>query len=219
LNLSDIIREIGELSLRSPALESDYRSIVNRAQRAIAERNNWSFMYSIQTATIAAGTTSIALSSRFKELAPEKSPVTYTDAGEGRQIPVIVLSRAEIDRLNRTGGFPYVRPVVYVFIEQVDDGSYKLNIPSPNPAAANTAFQLACYLFPADLALGTDTNGMTTGGELTQALINKAKEIAYFSEDTTDPRGVAANKLYEYHVTQAGKQDSRRKLAGRNFHW
>lgn len=219
MTLADIIREVGELGVRSAALESDYRNFVNRAQRQIAERNNWSFMHSIQTAVILTGTTSIALSTRFKELAPEKSPVTYTDTGEGRQVPVIVMSRAEIDRLNRRGGFPYIRPTVYVWIEQVDDGTYKLNIPAPNPASNDVTFQLACYLFPADLALGSDTNGMTTGGELTQALISKTKELAYFSEDPTDERGIAANKLYEYHVKQAAQQDSRRKLAGRNLRW
>lgn len=221
---SDLIREIGEMGCRSQRVQNDIAGFLNRAQRSIAQRRNWTWMHSRQTATILAGTTSIALSTRFKELAPEKSPVTYTAPNASYPVPVHVKSRAELEAMTPgaisavTNANGYWSPY-YVFIEQNDGGTWTLNTPAGYTHATDAAYTLSCFLYPADLALGTDSNGMTTDADLIEALIAKTKALAYFSEDTTDPRGMAAQAQYEAHLARAATEDARRRLAGRRLHW
>lgn len=216
---SDLIREIGELGARSPRILSDLAGWLNRGQRAIAQRRNWSFLHSITSVTITSGTTSAALPATFKELAPQQSPITYTSPTAQFPTPVHVKSRAELERMtpgvsayvaNYQGGYsPF-----YVFLESGPTG-WTINSPQGYPQAANATYALSCFLFPADLSLGTDHNALTDDAELAEALIEWVKAKAFLAEDSTDPRGIASQQLFEQHLRTAAAQDARKNLAGR----
>lgn len=212
MNLQQLIYEIAELGVGSQRLQSDYVRFLNRAQRTICQRNNWAFMASRITATIPAGQTSVALPATFKTLQPEKSAVTYADSS-GRPIPVEVTSRATLER---TSGFG--SPAAFCFIEEGPSG-YTFNIPYDSAPTVNTDFTLKAFVFPADLALGTDHNALTDHGILADALLNKAKALAYFAEDPTDKRGFACEDLYQRAYQSALYADARARIAGHSMHW
>lgn len=224
MTLSDIIREIGELGCRSPRIQNDIKGWVNRAQRQLTERHNFSWMHSRQTATITSGTTSANLSARFKELAQERSPVTFTAPTATAPQPVNVKTRAELERTAAgvdgyvAGATGYYSPF-FVFLEQNDGGVWTINTPTGYTHTSDATYTLSCFLFPADLALGTDTNGMTTGGSLTEALIAHTRAIAYLSEDPSDKRGLDAKMIAEGHLASAISYDTRQRMAGQRFHW
>ncbi len=218
LNLSDVIRIVGELGVRSQRLESDYKSIVNRAQRGLTERFNFCFMRDIVTATILAGETSGDLPEEWKELDTQYSPVSFTvDSATGRRNPVKIVSRAEIERMGTVMySQPYWGyPAEYAFIEQLGGANWTINFPNPNPNSGDVTLHVAGFFYPAELVAGTDTNAMFSGGEITEALINKAKAIAYASEDETDPRAEAAEALAELHFGRARTADTKKRLSGR----
>lgn len=172
-----------------------------------------------------ANATSVNLPTTFKELAPEKSPITFTDPTLSQfPRPVQIRSRAELEAMapgyqayvtNSPAGYgtPY-----YVFLEQNDNGRWTLNIPAAYPVLTNITYVVSCYLFPADLSLGTDTSAVTTDAELAEALINWVKAKAFTAENALDPQGAACMALYEQAVQRAMSQDARRRLAGRPVH-
>lgn len=216
MNLAQIIREVGEGGGKGVVPDSKVKDYVNRAQRMLAERQNFTFMRSLQTATLTSGNVSVALSSRFKELDAEASPVVYADPdGSGRGIPVSVTSRAEAQRVD----WRSASPLCPVWIEQTDGGLWSLFVPPQAAPTSDLVYTLACFLFPSDLVLGTDTNGMTTGGVITQALIQQAKALAFAAEDPTDARGLACQDSAEKMLMTFRANDERRKLSGRALHW
>lgn len=224
MNLSEVIHECGELAVKDRALISDIKGFVNRAQKTICQRRNWNFMHDRQQATITAGGTSANMPATFKELGTERSPVSYTNPANGLPITVTVSSRSELERLGYYRGIYFATlpasylPIGYVFIEQNAGGVWTLNIPQQYIASSNIVFNIQAYYFPADLVLGTDHNGLTDHGDLAEALINKTKALAYFSQDPTDPRGVAALQMYEQQMRQAAYDDTRQRIAGRAMH-
>lgn len=220
MNLSDIIREVGELAATSKAVRQDIRAWVNRGQRALAQRHSFSFMHSIQGVTIATGTMSAALPANFKELSNEQSPITYTAPTSQFPVPVRIMTRAQLEsslpgwdsRITNASG--YWSPF-QVFIEQGDGGVWTINLPAGYTQAENATYAVSCYLYPDDLRLGTDHTGATDDAELAEALVNWTVAKALLAEDALDQRGAAARTTSEYHLTRAIAQDARRKLAGR----
>lgn len=226
MTLSDVIRETFELGARSQRIQSDGKAWVNRGQRAIAQRRNWCFMHSQQTLTMLASATSVNFPANFKELAPEKSPITFTDPTLSQfPRPVQIRSRAELEAMapgyqayvtNSPAGYgtPY-----YVFLEQNDNGLWTLNIPAAYPVLTNISYVCSCYLFPADLALGTDHSAVTDDAELCEALINWIKWKSFSAENALNPEAEACRALYEQATLRAISQDARKRVAGRPLHW
>lgn len=227
MDLESILHEIGDLSVRSIAQESDYVNLVNRAQRSICQRNSWSWMHQQRQANVLAGAVSVNLDPTFKALTEEKSPVSYTDASLGQSnVPVKVASRQEIESW-WPWPFPFgpvlvpipgsYLPIRVVFIER-DPTGFKLFIPPQFAATSTLVFNLSAYWFPDDLALGTDHNPLTDSGDLGEALINRAKAMAYFAEDPTDKRGIACLQMYQDLYKSALYADTAQRFAGRVLH-
>lgn len=221
MNLSQLVREIGELNLRGQNVQSDIKGWINRAQRAIAERRSWTFMHDRLSVTIVAGTTSASLPSNFKEPSPEKSPITFTAPNQAYPTPVHVRSREELERMtpgqfgnvvNASGAWtPF-----FVFFEQDAGGLWSLNVPPQFPYVADCTYALSAFMFPADLAAGTDHNGFTDSAELSEAIINWIKWKAL---PKTDPEGQASKQAFEETMQSYAVADARRKLSGRSLHW
>jgi len=227
MNLQDLIFEVGELSAVSPRIQSDIKGYINRAQKAICARRNWTFMQGVRSYTILAGATSVNLDSTFKSLTAETSPVTWSDPISTAQIPVKVLSREEAQRYNWALYAPYQPPVApvatpptpWVFIDRVG-AQWTLNNSVINTTSTQSmTYNISALFYPADLVLGTDSNALTNDGELAEALVNLAKAIAYFAEKPGHPDGMAAMALYESHYRQACYSDARAKIGGMAAHW
>lgn len=228
MTISEILIEIGELSVRGQNMQSNLKGFVNRAQRAISQRRNWSFMHDRSTATVAAAATSVDLGADFKSLSEERSPVTYTDASFGNSnVPVKVASREEVESwwpwpwpfgpvlVPIPGSY---LPIRVVFIEQNGPGgNWTLNIPPQFAATAALVFNLSAYWYPAPLVAGTDHNGLTDHGDLAEALLNRTRALAYAAEDASDKRAVACLELSEAQIKSAAYSDERIKSAGRNW--
>lgn len=227
MQLSEIIREIGELSVRSAAQDSDYKSLINRAQRGIAQRNNWSFLHARRQASVLSGATSVRLGPTFKQLSEEKSPVSYTDSSLGQSsVPVKVSSREEIESwwpwpwpfgpilVPIPGSY---LPIRVIFIEN-NNGEWTLNIPPQFAASSTLVFNISAYWYPNDLQLGTDRNAITDHGDLCEALINRARALAYFAEDPTDKKGIASMNAYQQYFKSALYADEKQKTGGRVLH-
>lgn len=221
VTLSDLIREIGELGARSPAVKTDVRGWINRAQRAVAQRHNWTFLHSIVDVAIASNATSATISTRFKALSEEPNPVTYTAPTAQFPVPVTIKSRGELDGM--TPGFDnrivnasgYWSPFV-LFLEN-NAGAWTLNRPQGYTHTENSTYHVSCYLFPVDLSAGTDSNAITTDGELSEAIVAWVISKALLAEDYTDPKGMAARQDYEARIKTAIAQDAQRRLTGRAF--
>lgn len=221
MNLSQIIREVGELNLRDQAFQSDIRPWVNRGQRVIAERRNWTWMHDRIDATITAGNTSANLPSTFKQLSTERSPITFTAPNQAFPTPVHVKSREELERMspgqfgnvvNASGAWtPF-----YVFIEKNSGGLWTINVPPQFPYVNDSTYAVSCFLFPADLSLGTDHNDLTDSGELCEALMNWIKWKAL---PKTDPEGAASKAAFEEGIERAAIIDARQRIGGRQVHW
>lgn len=220
MTLADLVFELGELGVRSQRLESDYVRFINRAHQMIQSRNNWSFMHSRIQVTINGGENSGVIQSNFKELSPEKSPVTYAD-NSGRPVPCLVSSRAVIERTGDFVSFQPARlmqPVQIVFLE-TDGATKTLNLAPRFLAPKDITFTLDCFLFLPALTLGNQSDFITNSPMLGDALLNKAKAIAYFAEDPGDQRGFACEKQYQEYYRSALYADQRSKIAGRAVHF
>jgi hypothetical protein len=224
MTFSDLIREAGEMGARMNSVQSDIRPFILRAIRQIAQRHNFTWMHSRQTATITSGTTSANLHARFKELTPEASPITYTAPTAQFPTPVIVKTREELERtgpginnltVNASG---YWSPF-YVFLEQNDGGLWTINTASGYTQPEAATYSYSCYLFPADLSAATDTNGVTNDAELAEASVFLAVAMALLKQDASDARGIAAQQAAEPHIRRAISQDAHRRLAGRIIRW
>lgn len=220
MTLADIIREVGELAARSVSIQSDLKPWVNRAQRAIAQRRNWTFMHSQQSVTIPSGSSSAEISPAFKELSAEKSPITYTSSAAAFPTPVRVRSRQELEatapNLNNvvTNAASTFTPF-YVFLEQNDGGRWTINLPAGYTHSENAIYSISCYLFPDELVKGTDHNAITDDAELQQAIVSLTTAIALRSQDPESTRAEAARQQAERSIQLAIAQDARKRLAGR----
>lgn len=224
MNLADILQELAELGVNNPRLSSNYRAWVNRSQRAIAQRRNWNVCHDVQQVTLLAGNNSVSLGPTFKQLAPERSPISYVSPTGGSPIPVQVISRAVASRYRSFWSFPFYAvtqpylPPRYVFVEQDANGPWTMYLPPEIIVQADTTFNVEAYYYPADLVNGNDSNGITTHGALSDALINRAKSMAYYAIDPTDPKGQAAEQLSEKYIMQAAYEDTAQRSGGRAIH-
>lgn len=211
MTLFEIVQEVGELSLKSPATEMNVRSYVNRAIRAIAQRANWSFMHDIQQVTLPANNTSVTMPSNFKELSREDSPISFT-YGLYR-LPVTVTTRS---RIESAGLWPLMNgplsmplpggylPVRVVFMERNGPGgAWTLNVPPQFIITQAMVFNVQGYFFPPELQSMTDSNAFTNQGELVEAVIARAKAIGYYAEDPSSKLGQAAMQQFEFHFQNA----------------
>lgn len=224
MNLEGIIREVGELGVRNSRLNSDIKNWINRAQRTICERRNWTFMHDTIAATVAANATSVALPADFKELDSENSPVSYSVPGTNVPIPVTVMSRAEISRRGRSVPLIYAAihhaqsPILEVYIEQNKEGIWTLNIANIAQQTQASDFTVSGYFYMAALEKGSDQNALTNHGDLVEALIARTKAIAYKSQDETDKRADACMADYDRHIRDAIYADASKKNGGRALH-
>jgi len=223
MSLSEILQEIGELSNRGNALQSNIRGFVNRAQRSICSRRDWQWMHDRKPVSIPDGETSGPMPSGFKKLSDEASPISYSMGNF--DIPVTVTSRSRLEmwfpwpyQFNITTyqqpGIPL--PILIVFMEM--DGpsnGWRLHIPPQFAQHQALSFNVSGFYYPEDLNLGTDSNFITDNGDLCEALINKAKSLAYFAEDPASKQGIAAQALYEYHLSTAMYTDAAVAYQGR----
>lgn len=203
--LGDILLEVGEICVHDAKLEINIRSYVNRAIRYIAQRRNWSGMFDWSQVTLLAGNFSVTMPDTFKELGREASPISF-NYGQYR-LPVNVLTRSQIESF---GVWPFVNgplsmpipgsyvPIQVVFMERRGPGGpWTLNIPPQFSATQNQTYNVQGYYYPSDLAQASDSNFFTTQPEIVEAVIAKAKSIAFFAQDPTSDKGEAARKQFE----------------------
>lgn len=234
MTLSELIYEIGELPGFGPKVQLDFRKFLNRAIAQVAARRNWTFTHDYQQVTIEAASSSASLGSGFKCLGPEDSPVSvnWPDNPSSVGVPVKVITRAQMQRQGWWGyGYnliiPPALPQAYapaVFLEQNADGVWTIN--GFGPYSQPVTYNISAYYYPPALVLGTDSNGVTNNPEIQDALINRAKAIAFLSTGADDPAfemhqkaGMACQALYEMHYKQAAMDDARRRVAGVSWHW
>lgn len=225
MNLGDIIREVGEIGVRNGRINTDIKGFVNRAQRAIAERRNWSWMKQTEDVTIPAGETSVNMPGDFKELDEENSAVSYTIEGSNIPIPVQVASRAQ---LNRTGtgwnrywiGRYTQADISGVWMEPNGEGGWALKILSIAAPSSDLTFSVTGYYYPDDLEKAGDSNAFTRHGDVAEAIVCKAKALAYAALDDAESIQKAEMHAmsYERHIKQAIYADARKKTAGRALH-
>lgn len=180
-------------------------------------------MHNRLTFTIPSGSLNVSLGATFKQLSSEQSPVSYTYGIYN--LPVTVASREQVEasgawwttyqNFTPTPGGTW--PIRVVFIEQNAGGNWTINLPPQCVQGSETPFNVSAYYFPADLALGTDSNALTNHGMLADALLNKAKAIAYAAEDPTDKRVAASLALYEDYFRQACYEDNAQQFGGRTL--
>ncbi len=224
MNLEGIIRQVGEIGAHNTRLNSDTKDFINRAQKTICERRNWTFMHDVITATIPANQASVQLPAEFKQPDDENSPVSYFMPDSTIPNPVSVVSRAAITRagsllLARDTRFHAAQvPIRACYFEQNRDGIWTLNILQIASQTTETPFTISAYFYMADLEKSGDQNSLTNHGELLEALISNAKSMAYDAEDPTDKRIAACNERYEQHIKLAIYSDTSRKNGGRALH-
>lgn len=182
---------------------------------------------------ILAGDTSVSLGRDFKRLTDEESPisVSYQTGGEPNTVynlPCRVLSREEVERqlywpwigqyLNQPVPGGYI-PIRVVFLEKnltgIHGGEWQLKIPPAFNVTSDSPYNVSGYYFPRPLERGTDENAVTNDPDAVQAVINKAISLAYFAEDPTSQKGIAANTEFENFFSNASYTDSLVKFGGR----
>lgn len=226
MTLSQIIREVAELSLPGKAIQSDVKGWTNRAQQIIARRHPWTFLHDIIEIVLPANQFSVDLPANFWRLASETSPISYIDptTQPSSPIPVKVRSRAELERMSPafnsliTGSPSGYGTPAYVFLER-NDGQWTLNTLPGYPITTGVTFRLSCFLLPEDLSAGADSSPITDDPELGESLLNWVRSKAYAAADPTDARAGAAMALYEQGVRTAIGQDARNRIAGRAIHF
>lgn len=220
MNLAEIIEEAAGLGVKDPILDVFWKQFVNRAQRRICQRKNWTFMGQNRPITVLSGSTSAPMGRDFKQLGEEESPVSFTYGLY--KLPVKVTTRERVEAagiwplqngpfsLPIPGGY---MPVQVVFLE-CTGGEWTLSVPPQYSVTTDAVFNVQGFWFPADLKLGDDSNALTNHGELCEALINLTKALAYHAKETNDPRGDAAMKLYEEAFEVALYSDSAQSRNG-----
>lgn len=223
MTLEDIVREVAEFPGVDSGLDNDIINFVNRAVKRIAQRRNWTGMHDVRTATIDAAALSVPLDPNFKQLASEKSSVSYQDptVSYAMPIPCEVISRA---RANRQGYSPFASPVPtllnayplrYVFLERDQGARWRLFLPQQYQVNPAVVFTIEAFYYPAPMKLGPEHNPITDHPELCDAVINFARALAFGARDVTDKRIAGAMALYEESYKAAAYSDVAQGFGGR----
>lgn len=223
MTLEEIIYEVMEVGVKSAVTDQRARQYINRAQRWVCDKWNFTWMFNRVQVTIPSGYTSTKLDANFKQLNNEQSPVSFQYGPY--PLPVVVTSRAKIESY---GIFPWLEtqftyplpggylPIRVVFLEQDGPGGqWTFNIPPQYSITGPAVFNVSAFWYPSPLEQGSDSNAMTLDGDLQDALINRAKAIAYNAEEVDNPKGAAAQALAEASLTRAKYADSERRFGGR----
>lgn len=187
-------------------LSASYGTFINTAQDEICRRRSWLGMLKNATVTISTGNSSVNLPSDFKELAPGRTPVHYTDPVTGYLIDVEVMNRNQ--RIRRAVLFPLTG--YRVFIDYTTTPR-KLNM--YDTATENIPFDVTYFGFPAALVNDSDSNFLTT--DFPEMLISKVKAIAFAAIND----GMAGDfaKLFEEQFMENRRNDSYQAVAGRTL--
>lgn len=226
MNCADLIYEASSLGNKATTIELDWKKWLNRAQRRIAQRRNWSGCHDQRQVTIPQGTLSAKLDINFKEVSSEKSPISYNDPSQTYQFPIpcILISRAMGDRQGYNPFFaPYPTllnafPLRYVFIERNGPGGqWTLNVPQQYAVNPTAVFNVSGYYYPNDLQGGDDTTFFTTQPELCDAMLNLTVAMSFYAEDAESKQGQAREAIYERLFREASYSDTQQRLAGRSL--
>lgn len=225
MNLSQLVRYVGEIGLKNPKLDSDVRDFVNQAVRYVAERYNWNGMHNWSQVTLLSGSTSVTMPPTFKELSEQASPISFSY--NQYNLPVIVSTRSQIEAcglwplMNGPLSMPLPggwMPIRVVFMEQDGPGGlWTLNVPPQFIITNNCVFNVQAYYYPLDLQQGSDSNALTNNGQLSQAIIALAKAFAFLNDDETAKQGEAAMARFETLFDIALYEDTKRKYNGVNL--
>ena len=224
MTLDQITRRVGELGVRSERIQTDVIDFINLARQTIAERKNWGFMHNRIQVSMTPNTQSANLPANWKSLSPERSPVSYNQPGSGFPIVVDVQSREQIEQVGFgwRGWYTLVPngylPVGAVFFEQNADGLWTINIPTYFVNTTQITYNVSCYLYPKQLVLGTDNDGMTNDGNLGEAIVNLSKAMLIEAEPEPDKSAQLFRNLAEDYLRKAANDDARRKIVGRVLH-
>lgn len=233
--LSDLIREVGELSGANNRTDLEIKRFVNRAVQAICARSNFNWMRDIRPFVILSGQHSVSLGPEYKCLSPEESPVSvnYT-AGPGPdqifKLPCRVLSIEEVQRelywpwigqyLNQPvpGGYVPLRVVFFQYnATGFNSGTWRLHVPPQFSVTSDSPYNVSAYYYPSPLILPTDRNACTDDPDLADAVVNYAKYLKYAAVDETDKRALACRAMFEEHFEQADYTNSFVKFSGRTL--
>jgi hypothetical protein len=189
-------------------------ALINNAMKIIQQQRSWTFMKDTVSVTIAAGASSVALPSNFKEPQRGKNPLkgvdTYvTNAGF---VPWLILSKQEAERLLQIGQAVSDR---IAFIDRTVSGS-TLNI--SGQAAQSLQFKLDAYVFLAPVTDPSAENILMA--EYPEMVMNKTKQLVYeLASDSGEDLAKAtySESQYTKDFTRASNDDAAREVAGRNF--
>lgn len=225
MNLSTLIRFVGEVGLKQQQQDSDIRGYVNRAIHYIASRANFNCMHDIQEVTLISGNTSVTLPPEFKELSHQASPISFS-YGIYR-LPVIVSTRSAIEAcglwplMNGPLSMPLPGgwlPIRVVFMEQDGPGGlWTLNVPPQFIITNNCTFNVQAYYYPKPLLQGDDSNGLTNNGQICEAIIALAKAFAFLGNDETAKQGQAAMERFEVLFQNSLYDEVHRTYSGVNL--
>lgn len=232
MDLQDLIREVGELPGGSHRTDQDVKRFINRALRAIAGRENYTFMADVRPYVILSGQHSVSLGPDYKARTGEFScvSVTYNAGNQTFKLPVRVLSLEEVERqlywpwigqfLNQPvpGGYIPIRVVYFQYqATGFEAGTWHLKIPPQFYVLADAPYNVSAYFYPKPLVLPSDHNAFTDDPDLADAMVNYAKFLKYSSEDETDKRAAFCKAAYEEHFVQADYRDSFVRYQGREL--
>ncbi len=187
---------------------------VNEAIKELCRRRSWAKMKDVVTFTVLTGNGSAALPSNFKE------PQSGINPLRGINVPNLVggfdlwtlYSKQEIKRLvaigcgvvDRKAYIDNVAGVATVFLQ--------------GQPGTDINFELDSYLFPADLALGTDHNFLTD--DYPFLVLEQAKVFTY-GQDGRNPDAPAQRDIAQKEVERlysiAIQDDAYRTVRGRRF--
>lgn len=223
VKLDYLIYELAEIGVKSPRTMQNAKEYINRAIRALAERQNWTGLHNRTQNTILSGQTSCSLGENFKELTDEQSPISFTYGQYN--LPVVVTSRERIESFgiwpfpNGPLSFPVpggYNPIQIVFLEQDGpSGMWTLNVPPQYPITQNAVFNVSAYYFPPPLVQGNEENWFTRHGDLVNAVINLAKSYAYAAEEVDSPKAQAAMALSRENYIMALYTDTQKRFTNR----
>lgn len=232
MQLEDLIREVGELPGGSQRTDQDVKRFVNRAVRAVAGRQDWTFLQDVRPYVILSGQHSVSLGKDFKSRSGESFPVsvTYNAGNQTFKLPVRVLSLEEVEKqlfwpwigqyLNQPvpGGYIPIRVVYFQYqATGFEAGTWHLKIPAQFYVVADAPYNVSAYYYPKPLILPTDHNAITDDPDLADAVVNYAKYLKYSAEDETSKRAQAAKANFDDHFKNADYRDSSVRYQGREL--
>lgn len=192
---------------------------INRALRKIQTDASFACMKSRQDVVIPAGSSSVLLPTRFKELYPEQFPVAViSPPGSGgivSEIPCEVTSREDIVGYRISSLLPVRQAsfsgslVGYPVWTELTGSGWTLNI--ADPASETLTFRVAHHAFLPELAADSDSNYLTLN--YPDLVENKVKGIAFMA--VNDPIGAQFEAMATKLLNEAVLDDKRRASRGR----